>query len=67
MKSLHLNNSSKSKQSVRDFAAKVFTEIMEGRDDQFQISVDDGDGDVWKITITKESELLKPIGQITEN
>lgn len=45
----------------------VLTEILEGRDSEFQISIDDGDGDVWKITISKDSELIKEVTQITEN
>jgi hypothetical protein len=68
MKNLHFNNSSKSKQSTSVFALQVLTEILENRDNAFTLSIDDGDGDVWKHTIEVRSERIKSITTpITEN
>jgi len=67
MKNLHFNNSVESKQSLNEFALSVFREITQTKDGGFQISVDDGDGDVYKYTITKECVRVPLVNQIPEN
>jgi hypothetical protein len=67
MKSLHFNNHIRSKQDSKEFADKVFKEIMQNKDRVFQITVDDGDGDVWKITVETTCECVKTVTQIQEN
>ena len=66
MKSIHYNNHVTSK-SNPDFAKLILREILENVDGQFQISVDDGDGDIWKYTIYVECEKINHITQIKEN
>lgn len=67
MKNLHLNNSSKSQQSIDKFAMNVFLEITNNKEGEFQISIDDGDGDVWKYTVSIHYERVNTVTQITEN
>lgn len=64
---LHYNNSSKSEQSPESIAMKLLNQILKGNG-EFTLSVDDGDGDVWKYTISVDSERVEAIKTpITEN
>lgn len=65
MRHLHLNNHISSKQSIDEFAKKVFQELMSGKD--FTVSVDDGDGYVWKYTIIVDCSRIETLKQVTEN
>lgn len=67
MKHIHFNNHSSSKQDVKQFASDVLTQITENKDGIFTISMDDGDGDVWKYEIHVYCEQVKEVTQITEN
>lgn len=67
MKSLHFNNHISSLQDMQKFAMNVFLEITNNKGGEFQISIDDGDGDVYKYTITIDYERVKTVTQITEN
>lgn len=67
MKHLHFNNHSSSKQCVNQFASEVLTQITENKDGIFTLSMDDGDGDVWKYEIHIYCERIKNVNQITEN
>lgn len=67
MKNLHFNNHISSLQDMEKFAMKVFLEITNNKEGEFQMSIDDGDGDVWKYTITIDHERIKTVTQITEN
>lgn len=49
------------------FAMSVFLEITNNKEGEFQISIDDGDGDIWKYTVTIDYERVKTVTQITEN
>lgn len=57
---LHFNNSSSSKQSLAEFSQQVYNEIV-ARGGTFTISVDDGDGDVYKYTISVDCERVENI------
>lgn len=67
MKSLHFNNHISSLQDMEKFAMKVFLEVTNNKEGVFQISIDDGDGDVWKYTIVVDCGRVKEVQQITEN
>lgn len=74
MNNLHFNNHisslqdmERSLQDMERFAMKVFLEITNNKQGIFQISIDDGDGDVWKYTITIDVDRVKEVQQITEN
>lgn len=45
----------------------MLTQITENKDGIFTISMDDGDGDVWKYEIHVYCEQVKEVTQITEN
>jgi hypothetical protein len=65
--SIHYNNSIHSKQSYEEVAMKLILAIVEKGSDENILSMDDGDGDVWKYTIIVSSERVKAIAQIKEN
>jgi hypothetical protein len=67
MKSLHFNNHISSKQTKESFGKEIFEAIFRESDGQIIITVDDGDGDVWKYTLTIDVERLKTVTQIKEN
>lgn len=67
MKHLHLNNHVSSKQSVDEFAKKIFNTITQDSSGKISFSIDDGDGDVWKYQIVVFCERVKSIRQIKEN
>jgi predicted ATP-grasp superfamily ATP-dependent carboligase len=65
--SIHYNNDIHSKQSYEEFAKQLMDYVLEKGIDEIILSVDDGDGDVWKYTIIVSSERVKAIAQIKEN
>lgn len=67
MRHLHFNNSSKSGQDVNKFAKQLLDEVFQNKDGIITISVDDGDGDVWKYELHVYSEHKPELCQITEN
>lgn len=67
MKSLHFNNHTSSLQDMEKFAMKVFLEVTNNKEGVFQMSIDDGDGDIWKYTIVVDCDRVKEVTQITEN
>lgn len=66
-KHLHYLNHASTKKDPKDFALSLFHAILETGDGQVTMSVDDGDGDVWKYTIDIEVEHLKTVTQIKDN
>jgi hypothetical protein len=64
---LHLNNHVTSQQSTNDLCWDLFIAVTQKKDGIITLSIDDGDGDVWKYTINVESERLKNVNQIKEN
>jgi hypothetical protein len=64
--SIHYNNASYSKLPVRITERQLLNAVLEGNE-LINLSVDDGDGDVWKYTIIVSSERVKSIAQIKEN
>lgn len=67
MITLHYDNRSSSKQDEKLFALRLLKEILSNPNGSFLLTVDDGDGDVWKYTIAVDSERVKNIQQISEN
>jgi hypothetical protein len=64
--SIHYNNDIHSKVPVGTTERRLFNAILMGNE-MINLSVDDGDGDVWKYTIIVSSERVKSIVQIKEN
>ena len=67
MASIHYNNSVTSKQKFSDVARELLRLIIEEGEREINLSVDDGDGDVWKYSISIESKLVSEINQLKEN
>lgn len=68
MKTLHFNNHVSNQLTPQQFACEVFTQIQQNKDGVFSITVDDGDGDVYKYEIHVYAERLENITQpLTEN
>ena len=67
MKSLHYNNSLKSKQELASVGHELIKAVLESGEREIILSVDDGDGDVWKYYLTISSDKIDPIIQINEN
>jgi 1,4-alpha-glucan branching enzyme len=68
MKHIHINNHISSKKPLQDSANEVLTQILENKDGIFTISVDDGDGDLYKYEIHVYCDRVKNITQpLTEN
>jgi len=67
MKSLHYNNHISSKQDPNEVAKQIFTEILENSDRELQLSIDDGDGDVWVYKISWYCDRIEPFTQLKEN
>lgn len=67
MKSLHYNNSVKSKQKLSDVGNEMIRAILESGEREIILSVDDGDGDVWKYYLSVSSDKIDPIIQLNEN
>lgn len=67
MKHLHYLNHSSTKKDPKDFALSLFNAVLETGEGQITMSVDDGDGDIWKYTINIDVEYLKNVKQIKEN
>jgi len=67
MKHLHFNNYAPAKQDPKKFGLELFQTILETGDGIITMSVDDGDGTIWKYTISFEVEHMKSITQIKEN
>jgi hypothetical protein len=67
MKHLHFNNYAPAKQDPKKFAMDLFDAIMQTGTGIITMSIDDGDGDIWKYTIDIDVEHMKNIVQIKEN
>lgn len=67
MKSLHLNNHISSKQDINKFARELFDLIVQSGHRDITMSIDDGDGDVWKYKIEVSSNRVPEVQQIKEN
>lgn len=67
MQSIHLNNHVSSKQDINKFARDLFDLIVQSGHRTITMSIDDGDGDVWKYEISVSSDRLPQINQIKEN
>ena len=67
MKSLHLNNHISSKQDINKFAKDLFDAIVKSGYRTITMSIDDGDGDVWKYYIEVTSDRVPTVSQIQEN
>lgn len=67
MEHLHFNNHITSKQDLSKFAKDVFDTILKYHNGSFSLSIDDGDGDVWKYEISVSSNRVPEITQIKEN
>jgi hypothetical protein len=65
--SIHYNNDIHSKQSYEEFAKKLMDAIVEKGAKEIILSIDDGDGDIYKHTISVSSERVPAIAQIKEN
>lgn len=61
MKHLHFNNSIHSKQDINEFSRSILTQIMNNREGLFTLSINDGDGDVYKYTISVDCERVENI------
>lgn len=64
---VHLNNHISSKQDVNKFARELFDLIVQSGKRDITMSIDDGDGDVWKYQISVVSDRVDEVTQITEN
>lgn len=67
MEHLHFNNHITSKQDLNKFAKDVFDTILKYNNGSFTLSIDDGDGDIWKYEILVSSNRVPEIAQIKEN
>lgn len=67
MKSLHYNNHITSKQKFDDVAIELLSQIIECGQKQILLSVDDGDGSIWKYTIEVDCKIVKQASQLNEN
>ncbi|MCA6430341.1 MAG: hypothetical protein IM613_12980 [Cytophagales bacterium] len=67
MISLHYNNHVISKQHISGVANALIEAIIEKGERDIVLSVDDGDGVVWKYTVSVECEQIKSIQQLNEN
>jgi DNA polymerase IIIc chi subunit len=67
MKSIHFNNHVLNQETTEQFAMKLFKTIIEQGEKTVVMSIDDGDGDIYKHTLTVTSERVKAIAQIKEN
>lgn len=64
---LHFNNHASSKQDINKFAKELFDLIVQSGHRTITVSIDDGDGDVWKYEILVQSNRVPEIQQIKEN
>lgn len=64
---LHFNNHTSSKQDINRFAKDLFDLIVQSGCRTITMSVDDGDGDVWKYEIYVSSNRVPEVQQINEN
>jgi len=64
---LHFNNHISSKQDFNKFARQLADAIIFNGNKIVTVSVDDGDGDVWKYEITIDSNRVAEVKQINEN
>lgn len=67
MKHLHYLNHASTKKDPKAFAMDLFSTILETGTGVITMTVDDGDGDVWKYTIDIDVQHLKNVVQIKEN
>lgn len=67
MASIHFNNHISSKQDIDKFARELFDLIVQSGKRTITMSVDDGDGDVWKYNIEVSSNRVPEVQQIKEN
>jgi hypothetical protein len=64
---LHFNNHISSKQDINKFSKDLFDAIVQSGHRSITMSVDDGDGDVWKYDIHIVSNRVPEIQQLNEN
>lgn len=67
MTHVHLNNHISSKQDIHKFAKELFDLIVQSGHRTITMSIDDGDGDVWKYEIDVHSNRVPEIQQLKEN
>lgn len=67
MAHIHLNNHISSKQDVNKFSRELFDLIVQSGHRTITMSIDDGDGDVWKYEIEVTSNRLLEVQQIKDN
>lgn len=67
MEHLHFNNHITSKQDTNRFARELFDAIVQSGHRTIIMSIDDGDGDVWKYEIQVSSNRVPEINQLNEN
>ena len=67
MAHIHLNNHISSKQDINKFARELFDLIIQSGQRNITMSIDDGDGDVWKYEIEVSSNRVPQIQQLKEN
>lgn len=64
---IHLNNQVSSRQDINKFAKELFDLIVQSGHREITMSIDDGDGDVWKYNIIVTSDRVPHIQQLNEN
>jgi len=57
---LHFNNHISGEESKEEFALRLFNAIMDCKDGFIELTVDDGDGDLWKHYIDITTHLVEP-------
>lgn len=67
MASIHLNNHISSKQDINKFAKELFDLIVQSGHRDITMSIDDGDGDVWRYNIIVTSDRVPQVQQLNEN
>ena len=65
--SFYFNNDSTSKQDHRALAYQLMEAIMNNQGSEVILTVDDGDGDVWKYTLDISCERIDKVTQVIEN
>lgn len=67
MEHLHFNNHITSKQDLNKFSRELLDLIVQSGKRTITMSIDDGDGDVWKYEINVSSTRVPEVTQIKEN
>jgi len=66
-RSIHFNNHVSSKQDTDKFARRLFDLIVQSGERDITMSIDDGDGDIWKYEIYIDVSRIPQIKQLKEN